>query len=287
MKQRRNRLKKLAKLLAICLFVFIMIRWFEHSQVYHPDRILTATPAELGRPFEDVWFKAKDGVELNGWFFPGNTNSSRASLAVLLCHGNAGNIGHRLDMCRALLDSGVSVFVFDYRGYGRSRGRPSEEGTYLDAQAAHQWLQHKGFAPTNIIAYGESLGGGVAGELAMRETLGALILQSTFCSVPDIGAELFPWLPVRLMSSIKYETCKKLPRLRIPVLVMHSKVDGLIGFHHAQKNFAMANEPKLFWELNSDHNDPVSDSKHFTEGINKFLQLVEADRGRAETAARL
>jgi uncharacterized protein len=285
MKQRRNRLKTLAKLLAICLLVFIMIRWFEHSQVFHPDRILTATGAELGRPFEDVWFKAKDGVQLNGWFFPANTNSPRASIAVLLCHGNAGNIGHRLDMCKALLESGVSVFVFDYRGYGRSRGRPSEEGTYLDAQGAHQWLQHKGFAPTNIIAYGESLGGGVAGELAMRETLAGLILQSTFCSVPDIGAELFPWLPVRLMSSIKYETCKKLPRLRMPVLVMHSRVDGLIGFHHAQKNFALANEPKLFWELNADHNDPVSDSKHFTEGVNNFLQMVEADRGRAETAS--
>jgi uncharacterized protein len=285
MKQRRNQLKTLAKLLAICLLVFIMIRWFEHSQVYHPDRILTATGAELGRPFEDVGFKAKDGVQLNGWFFPGNTNSSRASIAVLLCHGNAGNIGHRLDMCKALLESGVSVFVFDYRGYGRSRGRPSEEGTYLDAQGAYQWLQQKGFAPTNIIAYGESLGGGVAAELAMRETLGGLVLQSTFCSVPDIGAELFPWLPVRLMSTIKYETCKKLPRLRIPVLVMHSRVDGLIGFHHAQKNFALANEPKLFWELTADHNDPVSDSKHFTEGINKFLQMVEADRGRAETAS--
>jgi fermentation-respiration switch protein FrsA (DUF1100 family) len=285
MKQRRNRLKTLAKLLAICLLVFIMIRWFEHSQVYHPDRFLTATGAELGRPFEDVWFKAKDGIELNGWFFPGSTNSSRASLVVLLCHGNAGNIGHRLDMCKALLASGVSVFVFDYRGYGRSRGHPSEEGTYLDAQGAYQWLQQKGFSPTNIIAYGESLGGGIAGELAMRETLGGLILQSTFCSVPDIGAELFPWLPVRLMSSIKYETCKKLPRLRIPVLVMHSRVDGLIGFHHAEKNFALANEPKLFWEINGDHNDPVSDSKHFTEGINKFLQMVEIDRGRAETAS--
>src|SRR5215468_6570765 len=285
MKQRRNRLKALAWPLAICLLVFIMIRWFEHSQVYHPDRILTATGAELGRPFEDVWFKAKDGVQLNGWLFPGDTNSSRASLAVLLCHGNAGNIGHRLDMCKALLESGVSVFVFDYRGYGRSRGRPSEEGTYLDVQGAYQWFQQKGFVFTNIIAYGESLGGGVAGELAMRETLGGLILQSTFCSVPDIGAELFPWLPVRLMSSIKYETCKKLPRLRIPVLVMHSRVDGLIGFHHAQRNFALANEPKLFWEINGNHNDPVSDSKHFTEGINKFLQMVEADRGRAETAS--
>jgi len=292
MTQRRKGLKTLATLLAICLLLIFMLRWFEHSQVYHPDRIFTATGAELGRPFEDVWFKAKDGVELNGWFFPAATNSSRASLAVLLCHGNAGNISHRLDMCQALMASGVSVFVFDYRGYGRSHGRPSEEGTYLDAQAAHHWLQKKGFASTNIIAYGESLGGGVAGELAMRETLGGLILQSTFCSVPDIGAELFPWLPVRLMSTIKYETCKKLPRLRIPVLVMHSRVDGLIGFHHAQKNFALANEPKLFWEINGDHNDPVSEPKHFTQGIGKFLEMVETDRGQAqkksasETASR-
>jgi uncharacterized protein len=285
MKQRRKKLKILARLLAVGLLLFIMLRWFEHSQVYHPDRFLAATGAELGRPFEDVWFKAKDGVELNGWFFPGNTNPPRANIAVLLCHGNAGNIGHRLDMSKTLLESGVSVFVFDYRGFGRSHGRPSEEGTYLDAQGAYQWLQHKGFASTNIIAYGESLGGGVACELAMRETLGGLILQSTFCSVPDIGAELFPWLPVRLMSTIKYETCKKLPRLRIPVLVMHSRVDGLIGFHHAQKNFALANEPKLFWEINGDHNDPVTEPKHFTDGINKFLQIVEADRGQKETAA--
>src|SRR5437899_11475266 len=85
----------LATLLAICLLLIFMLRWFEHSQVYHPDRIFTATGAELGRQFEDVWFKAKDGVELNGWFFPATTNSSRAALAVLLCHGNAGNIGHR------------------------------------------------------------------------------------------------------------------------------------------------------------------------------------------------
>lgn len=285
MKQRRKRSKRIVTLLAIGLLVFVMLRWFEHSQVFHPDPFLTATGAELGRPFENVSFKAKDGVDLNGWFYPANTNSPRASLAILLCHGNAGNIGYRLDMCQELLETGVAVFVFDYRGYGRSRGRPTEAGTYLDAQAAHQWLQRKGFPPANIIAYGESLGGGVAAELAMRETLGGLILQSTFSSIPDIGAELFPWLPVRLMSSIKYDTCKKLPRLRIPVLIMHSRVDGLIGFHHAQKNFAAAHEPKLFWELNGDHNEPVSDPKKFTAGIEKFLQLLQTDRGRPTTAS--
>src|SRR5580765_4942286 len=285
MKQKRNWVRKLCLLLFSLLFIAVMLRWFEHNQVYHPDRMMTSTGAELGRPFQDVFFQTTDGVELNGWFFPAATNSPRALMAVLLCHGNAGNISHRLEMCQVLLATGVNVFVFDYRGYGRSHGRPSEEGTYRDALAAHQWLQRKGFAPTNIIAYGESLGGGVAGELAMRETLGGLILQSTFCSVPDIGAELFPWLPVRLMSTIKYETCKKLPRLRIPVLVMHSRVDGLIGFHHAQKNFALANEPKLFWEISGNHDDPVSEPKHFTEGIKKFLEMVEVGRGQRQTAS--
>ena len=143
-----------------------MLRWFEHSQVYHPDRVLTATGAELGRPFEDVLFKASDGVELHGWFFPAATNSPRAQLAVLVCHGNAGNIGHRLDTCAALLATGASVFVFDYRGYGRSQGWPSEEGTYRDAQAAYQWLQRRALPARNIIAFGESLGGGIAAELA-------------------------------------------------------------------------------------------------------------------------
>jgi hypothetical protein len=252
-----------------------MLRYFEYSQVYHPDRVLSATGAELGRPFEDVFFAAGDGVELNGWFFPGNTNPPRARLAVLICHGNAGNISHRLELCQALLATGVSVFVFDYRGYGRSRGHPSEEGTYRDAQAAHHWLQAKGFSGGRIIALGESLGGGVASELALRERLGGLVLQSTFTSIPDVGAELFPWLPVRWLGTIKYNTLAKLPRLKVPLLVMHSRTDGLIGFHHSEKNLAAANPPKLFWELKGNHNDQLLDPGQFIPGIEKLLELVE------------
>src|SRR5439155_23146186 len=137
----------------------IMLRWFEHSQVYHPGRILAATGAELGRAFEDVLFNTADGIELNGWFFPANKNSPRGRIAVLVCHGNAGNLGDRLELCQALLETGANVFAFDYRGYGRSQGQPSEEGTYLDAQAAHQLLQRKGFSGKSIVAFGESLGG--------------------------------------------------------------------------------------------------------------------------------
>jgi uncharacterized protein len=278
MKKAPKLAKAFVALLVACLLLALMIRWFEHCQVYHPDRVLTATGAELGRPFEDVRFKTSDGVELNGWFYPAEANSPRARLVVLLCHGNAGNICHRLDTCQAFLATGVSTFVFDYRGYGRSQGRPSEEGTYLDAQAAYQWLRQRGFPGTNIIAFGESLGGGIAAELASREVLGGLVLQSTFTSVPDVGAELFPWLPVRWLGTIRYDTRAKLPRLNIPVLVMHSRTDEIIPFHHGQRNFAAANEPKLFHELSGFHNVSPDARALFIEGLEKLLAVIEAKR---------
>jgi fermentation-respiration switch protein FrsA (DUF1100 family) len=273
----RNRKKPLL-LLGFCLLAPIMLRWFEHSQVYCPDRILHATGAELGRPFQDVYFRASDGVELNGWFFPSETNSAQSSQVVLLCHGNGGNISYRLDMTQALLSAGVNVFLFDYRGYGRSLGDPSEEGTYRDAEAAYHWLEKKGFAGKGILVFGESLGGGVASELATRLIVGGLILQSTFTCIPDIGAELFPWLPVRLLSRIKYDTLSKLPRVKAPVLVMHSRGDTLIRFRHGERNFAAAREPKLFCELLGDHNDPLTNKAQFVADFEKFLELVSSQQ---------
>jgi len=275
MKKRQNRIQRAARLVLLFLVLAVMLRWFEQRQVYHPSRELETSGTDLGRPFEDVWFKTSDGVGLNGWFFPADTASPRVRRVILICHGNGGNISHRLALYEALLGTGVNVFAFDYRGYGRSHGRPGEEGTYLDAQAAHRWLQEKGFAGKDIVAFGESLGGAVATELGRREALGGLVLQSTFTSTADIGAELFPWLPVRWISTIKYDTCRKLPLLKIPVLVMHSRSDELISFHHAEKNFAAANEPKLFWELKGEHNDPLQDRTRFVQGMEKFLRLVE------------
>jgi uncharacterized protein len=278
MKKAPKLLKAVVELLVACLLLGVMFRWFEQYQVYHPARAVTATGAELGRPFEDVSFSARDGVKLNGWFYPAFTNSPRAGLVILLCHGNAGNIGDRLDACRALLATGVGAFLFDYRGYGRSQGRPSEEGTYLDAQAAYQWLRQRGFPATHIIALGESLGGGVAAELASREALGGLVLQSTFTSIPDVGKELFPWLPVRLLATIRYDTRSKLPRLNMPVLVMHSRDDEIIPFHHGQRNFAAANEPKLFQELSGFHNIAPDTRGAYVDGLEKLLVMIEAQR---------
>src|SRR5215469_1785949 len=199
----------------------MLLRWFEHSRVYHPTRRLEASGAEMGRPFEDVLFKTSDGIELNGWFFPANVDSVRGRIVFLNCHGNGGNISHRLGLYRALLEIGAAVFTFDYRGYGKSHGRPSEEGTYLDVQAAYHWL------------------------------------------------------PVRWMGRIKYDTRSKLPRLKIPVLVMHSRDDGLIGFRHSERNFDVANEPKFSAELRGGHNDPAWEAPEFEEAIEKFLKSVE------------
>ncbi len=253
-----------------------MLRWFEHHQVYHPDRVMITTGAELGRPFDDVTFRTSDGLELNGWFYPANNDSLYADWVFLICHGNAGNISTRLELCAALLSTGPKVFLFDYRGYGRSEGRPSEEGTYLDAEAAYDLLSRKGFNGNQILAFGESLGGGVAAELAVRRPLAGLILESTFSSTTDLAVELFPWLPVRRFSRIKYDTSAKLPRLKLPILILHSRGDELIGFHHAERNYAQANEPKMFCELTGGHSEPLTDQRRFLEGLERFLALLEA-----------
>ncbi len=237
---------------------------------------MEADGSELGRPFDDVYFRTADGIRLNGWFFPADQKSRRVHLVFLICHGNAGNISHRLDHCAALLETGANVFVFDYRGYGRSDGRPDEEGTYQDAQAAWQWLRQKHFSPSGIIALGESLGGGVATELAVRERIGGLILQATFTSATDLGAELFRWLPVRRMGKIRYDTRGKLPRVSVPVLIIHSREDRLIPFRHAERNFAASNEPRMLWVIPGGHNDFLhADPKRYLEGVVRFLARVE------------
>jgi fermentation-respiration switch protein FrsA (DUF1100 family) len=270
--------------MACLLFIAVivcMLRWFEHSQVFIPSRSIHQTGAALSRAWEDISFAAADGTRLNGWYFPAQTNSPYASVAVLLCHGNAGNISHRLDYYDLLLQLGVSVFAFDYRGYGRSSGSPSEEGTYLDAEAAYRWVHDRGFGATNIIALGESLGGAVVSELALRVPLAGIILVSTFSSIPAIGKELFPFLPVNWMCTIRYDTSSKLPRLKIPVLLMHSRNDTLIGYHHAEKNFAAANEPKFLWEIYGDHNDTLSAGlERYSEGISRFLESLHNHRQR-------
>ncbi len=250
-----------------------MLRWFERSQVYHPTRTLEVSASVLGRPFDEVRFHATDGTRLHGWFFAAAGASARSRFAFLVCHGNGGNISHRLGLCDALLRTGAAVLVFDYRGYGQSSGRPDEEGTYRDAQAAHSVLRQRGFLPEHILAYGESLGGAVAAELALRERVGGIVIQSTFTSIADVGAELFPWLPVRRINTIRYNTRDKLAQATVPVLVLHSREDELVAFHHAERNFAAVPGPKLLRELRGGHNAPVWQEPSFAAALEEFLAM--------------
>ena len=254
----------------------MLLRWFEHSQIYRPTRAADYRAADFQLPAEDVSLTAEDGVRLHAWWIPAAANARRRAVAVLFCHGNGGNLTSRPGYYQCIRETGVNVFAFDYRGYGRSDGSPGEAGTYLDAHAAYAWLRAKGFAAADIIVWGESLGGGIASELALREPVGGLVLQSTFTCIPDLGGEVFPWLPVRLIATIRYDTKHRLPQIRVPVLILHSRTDDLIGYHHAEKNFAAANEPKLLWELRGGHNDALgADRAQFVAGLEEFLRRIE------------
>jgi pimeloyl-ACP methyl ester carboxylesterase len=265
-----------AVLLAIAGF-YGWLRWFERQNVYQPTARLDATGDELGFPRQDVWLRASDGTRLHAWYFPAAAGTNGP--VFLLCHGNGGNISHRLDQYDVLLRLGVSVFAFDYRGYGRSEGSPGEEKTYRDAASAHDWLTEQGFTPDRIVALGESLGGGVAAELALRRPLLGLVLQSTFTSVPDLGAELFPWLPVRTVGTIQYDTRGKLPSIHLPVLFLHSRGDTIIPFAHAEANFEAAHQPKWLRELRGDHNDTLMvDRDAFGDALKEYLVVLESSR---------
>jgi fermentation-respiration switch protein FrsA (DUF1100 family) len=270
--QLRIRPVPLAGLLAIGLTGFlIVVGCSANRMVFQPWTAMEASPADLKRPCEDIFFSASDGVRLNGWFFSADTNVA-AGFVILLCHGNAGNLSHRLPIIDMLLKAGASVFAFDYRGYGRSSGKPSEKGVCLDAEAAWQWLRDHGFAAMNIVALGESLGGGVVCELATRKPIAGMILQSTFTSVPDVASELMPWLPVRLLVTTRFDNHAKLKRLQVPVLFLHGRKDTIIPFRHAQKNFATAKAPKYFAELDGDHNDALTASpEKYQRAVAEFL----------------
>ena len=166
---------------------------FQSRYIYFPERSLSADPGSIGLNFESISFETGDGVKLSGWYIPGEN----ARGVILFCHGNAGNISHRLESIRIFHRLGLGVFIFDYRGYGQSQGKPSEQGTYQDAEAAWRYLvEELKVDPAEIIVFGRSLGGAIASGLAQSQRPAALILESAFTSLPDIAATLYPYLPV-------------------------------------------------------------------------------------------
>ncbi len=248
----------------------LLIFFFQSRYVYYPSRSLTQTPATAQLKYEEVNVATEDGVAIHGWYVPGG-DSGRT---VLFCHGNAGNIWNRIDVIWMLHEMGFNVCIFDYRGYGKSEGRPTEAGTYADAEAVWKWLvETKGIAPGRIVVQGESLGGGVASWVAEKKKPGALILESTFTSLPDMAARMYPFLPARWLCRFSYNTLARLPDIHCPVLVAHGKDDEMIPFAFGQRLFQAANEPKVFIELKGSHNDGRERSgREYEEMLKAFIE---------------
>jgi fermentation-respiration switch protein FrsA (DUF1100 family) len=245
--------------------------------LYSPVREVLYTPEELGMDFENVVFETEDGLNLNGWYIPaplearmqksltGSVQSEGSLLTgpvensqytVLFCHGNGGNMMHRLDSINIFYNLGLNCFIFDYRGYGGSEGKPGEEGTYLDAMAAYKWLtEEKKVSPKNIIVFGRSLGGSIAAQLAAKVEARTLIIESAFTSYVDIGRKFYPYMPVRWFARFSYRTIDYVKDVRCPVMIIHSRNDETVPFEFGLELYDVANGPKEFVEIFGSHND--------------------------------
>ena len=282
----------LHSLLHLLLVVFItwcgitLYLYFSQSRMLYypelPSRALDATPAAVGLPFENIRLTTEDGIQLHAWYVP----AVAARGTLLFNHGNAGNIAHRLDSIRLFNSLGLNVLIFDYRGFGESEGKPSEQGTYRDARAAWNYLhENRGIAAQQIVIFGRSLGAAIAVDLASQVPSAGVIIESAFTSVPDMAAHLYPWLPVRFLVRYRYDSAAKIGRISSPLLVMHSREDGIIPYSQGEELFAQANKPKQFLELNGGHNDGHNASQAvYTKALQQYLDTILPRAGDAAAA---
>ena len=262
----------IAVLVLAGLLLLARVLRLEDKFIYFPDRETHMTPAEMGLAYEDVWFG--EGERLHGWFVPG-----RADVTVLWFHGNASNLSHpgRVEFIKLLHDRlGVSFFIFDYRGYGRSDGTPSEEGLYQDARDALAYLHTRDDVnPARIVYYGRSLGGAVASRLATEEAPYRLILESAFTSSPDMARVLLPFPPLGPLLYTRYSNREHLAAVSAPVLIIHGSRDRTVPPNHADTLYAIANEPKQRYIVRgADHNDVhYVGGEGYLKTFARFLEL--------------
>ena len=252
--------------LVILLFVYLR----QDRMLYFPARDLWQVPSDRGIAYEDLSLTTRDGLRISAWYLPAPHERG----VLLFCHGNAGNMADRMDSLMIFHDLDLSVLIFDYRGYGKSGGKPSESGTYRDAEAAWDYLMRvKQIPPHRIVIFGRSLGGAVAAELAREKNPAALIIESTFLSVPDLGARLYPWLPVRLLSKFRYATVDKIGSISCPKLVIHSPDDEIIPFDQGRTLYEKSSPPKEFLMIRGGHNEGfLISGSLYRNGLKAFLE---------------
>ena len=264
----------------VCLLAFLL----QERLLYFPSRRHECVPSAVGLDYRDVRFETDDGLGLHGWLVPGDPRRP----IVLICHGNAGNVSDNLEIIEVFHGLGAGVFAFDYRGYGASEGRPGEEGTYRDADAAWRHLtDHEGYREDAIVAFGHSLGSAVAIELASRRSLGGLIVEASFPSLPQLAARHYRLLPVGLLARLRYDSRPRVKDLRIPKLFLHSRNDEIVPCALGRQLYTMAPEPKTFVEIAGGHNDAFLVSRRiYVRALEEFLRPVAASVGPGDLSVR-
>jgi fermentation-respiration switch protein FrsA (DUF1100 family) len=251
---------------------------------FYPPKDMRATPDAVGLSFEDVRIRTEDGETLACWFVP--APAAQASLpaggkTLLFLHGNSGNISHRLDSVEYFHRLGFAVLIIDYRGYGQSTGKPSVKGVLLDARGAWNWLlENKKVRPESIVVFGRSLGGAVAAGLAGEVGPGALLMESSFTSLHDVGKSLYPFMPVGLFLPQDFDSIASLRGKSFPLLVVHSPEDELIPFALGEAVFAAYSGPKQFLRIKGSHNAGHRiDRTRYLEGLESFLRSLPPTDG--------
>jgi len=249
-----------------------MLTAFQRRFLYFPIREFVAGPADYQFTHEEIDLRTEDGVSLHAWWLP----APDAGLTVIFLHGNAGNVSYWVEVATVFRELGWNTLLLDYRGYGRSQGEPSEEGTYLDARAAWRHLvDERGIDPANIIVVGRSLGGGVATWLAEHHPIAGLVLENTFTSVADIVAGSLPLPGIRSFVRLGYPNLTRMPRLEVPLLVLHGRDDELVPFAHGRALFEAAAGPKQFVELRGGHNDAFAVSRaEYAAALKAFAETL-------------
>ena len=255
-------------LLVLILLILAGILFYpqlENRLIFYPDKGFDDSPSDWNLSYRDVLLRTRDGEKLHCWFFPVPGESP----VLLFCHGNAGNISHRIENVERLVQRGISVFLLSYRGYGKSTGRPSEKGIYLDGLAAYDYLTETERIPPNRIAiFGRSLGGAVAIEVALQREVKCIVTESTFTSLRDMSKTMFPWALFSPFIPNHYDNGTKIATLSVPKLIVHGKNDEIVPFRIGEKLFTLAKDKKKFLAIEgAGHNDTyiVGGTAYFNE----------------------
>jgi len=266
----RSLLRVVGAALLIYVTLTVLLWWKQEALLFMPAREYGTLPSASGLTHEEIDIEVEPGTTIRGWFIPAPVE---AIGTVLYFHGNSRNLSYYVPRLAPFAAAGFDSFSIDYEGYGASGGTPSETNIYRDADAAWNWLTRtKGVKPGRIVVWGYSLGGAAATWCASRHEVGAVVLESTFTTIPEVGANVYPWLPVSLVSRYQFANRDRVAMIRAPILIGHGNTDQLIPFEMGQELHRVANEPKRFVEHAGDHGAGLVEDPATWSDVRRFLE---------------